>query len=56
MNMLKLFIRLLTKEHISIKKVRMEKCYLHLTCENNHDGINLILCMIFNRLFTFFAS
>jgi hypothetical protein len=54
-NMLTLFNRLLTKEHISIQKVIMAKCYLHLTSENNHDGIILILCMIFNYLFSFFC-
>jgi hypothetical protein len=53
--MLILFNRLLTKEHISIQKVEMEKCYLHLACENNHDEIILILCMIFNHLFTVFC-
>jgi hypothetical protein len=54
-NMLTLFNRLLTKEHISIQKVGMEICYLHLACENNHDGIILILCMIFNHLFIYFC-
>jgi hypothetical protein len=36
-----------------MQKVKMEKCLLHLTCENNHDEVVLILCMVFNHLFNY---
>jgi hypothetical protein len=53
-DMLILFKRLLTKEQMSMQKVRMENFLLHLTCENNHDGIVSILCTILNLLFILF--
>jgi hypothetical protein len=55
-NILTLFKRLLTKEHMSMQKMRMKKCLLHLACENNHDGDISILCMVFNLFISFFAS
>jgi hypothetical protein len=53
-DMLTLFKRLLTKEQMSMLKVKMENYMLYLTCENNHDGIVSILCMVF--YFLFFVS
>jgi hypothetical protein len=47
--------RLLTKEQMSMQKVRIKKCFLHLTCETNYHGVVLILCMLFNLCFTFFC-
>jgi hypothetical protein len=52
-DMLILVKRLLTKEQMPMQKVRMENCILHLTCENNHDGVVSILCMIVNLLFIY---
>jgi hypothetical protein len=55
-NMLTSFQKLLTKEQISMQKVRMEKCISHFACENNHDRVVSILCMVFNFLFTSFFT
>jgi hypothetical protein len=38
-----------------MQKVIMEKCLLYLTYGNNHDGVILILCMVF-FLFLFFLG
>jgi hypothetical protein len=54
--MLTLFKGLLTKEQMSIQKVRMEKKKLHLACGNNHDGLVSILCMVLNLFFTSFVA
>jgi len=55
-NMLTLFQKILTKEQMSMQKVRMEKCIFHFACENNHDWVVSILCMVFNFLFTSFFA
>ncbi len=47
---------LLTNEQMSMQKVRTEKCLLHLTCKNNHDGVFSILCMLLNLVFIYFIS
>jgi len=36
-----------------MQKVKMEKCLLHLSCENNHDEVVSILCTVFNLLFIY---
>jgi hypothetical protein len=42
---------------MSIQKVIMEKCFLHLTYGNKHDGFVSISCMVFNFFFiSFFVS
>jgi hypothetical protein len=38
---------------MSKQKMKMEKCLLHLVCENNHDRIISILCIIPNLLFIY---
>jgi hypothetical protein len=54
-DMLTLFKGLLTKEQMSIQKVRMKKKKkLHLACGNNHDGVVSILCMMLNLFLYFF--
>jgi hypothetical protein len=55
-DMLTLFKRLITKNCMSMQKVRMENYFLHLTCGNNHDGVCLIWCMVLNFLFTCFLT
>jgi hypothetical protein len=52
--MLTLFQKLLTKEQMSMQKVRIEKCIFHFAFENNHDRVVSRLCMVFNFLFTSF--
>jgi hypothetical protein len=54
-DILTLFKRLLTNEEMPMQKVIMEKCLLYLTYGNNHDGVILILCMVF-FLFLFFLG
>ncbi len=57
MDMLALYKRLLIKEQMSIQKVRMKNCLFHLACENYHDGVVSILCIVFNLFFiSFFIS
>lgn len=46
-DILTLFKRLLTDEEMPMQKVIMEKCLLHLTYGNNHNGVILIPCMVF---------
>jgi hypothetical protein len=55
-NILTLVKRLLTKKQMSMQKVTMEKCLLHLTCGNNYDGLTSRLCMVFNFLFISFLG
>jgi hypothetical protein len=56
-DMLALYKRLLIKEQMSIQKVRMKNCLFHLACENYHDGVVSILCIVFNLFFiSFFIS
>jgi hypothetical protein len=52
-NILTLFNRLLPKKHMSMQKVKMENCLLHLTCGKSNDKIILKLCMVFNLLYTY---
>jgi len=52
-NMLTLFKRLLIEDQMSMQKMKMEKCLLHLACENNHDKIISILCIVPNFLFIY---
>jgi hypothetical protein len=46
-HMLALLKKLSTKEHMSMQKVRMLKCFLYLAWENNHDGVILIFFFFF---------
>jgi hypothetical protein len=41
---------------MSMQKVKMRKCRLHLTCTNNRDGVFSILCMVLDLLFIYFIS
>ncbi len=47
MGIFTLFKRLLTNEEMPVQKLIMEKCLLHLTYGNNHNGVILIPCMVF---------
>jgi len=54
-NIMTLFKRLLTKEPMSMQKVKMKKCLLHIEYGNNDDGVVSTVCMVFN-LFLFFLK
>jgi hypothetical protein len=55
-NILTFVKKLLTKKQMSMQKMIMEKCLLHLTCGNNYDGFTSGLCMVFNFLYTSFLG
>jgi hypothetical protein len=46
-HVLTLLKTLSTKEHMSMQKVRILKCFLYLACENDHDAVILILFSFF---------
>jgi hypothetical protein len=56
MNVLTLFKSFLNKGAYVNAEGANEEMLLYLICEDNHDGVISILCMIFNLFFLFHKS